>query len=270
MAKKENIWSGILRNGLIIFVLCCIVWFIGRGRSGSSHKAPSQAAKTTLRIATDYTPDNFIVQDSGTFGGRQVELAALLFPDTTITWSLAKSRAETLEDLRKGAIDLYAASIPLSSADSVGTVLVSHPLYTSAYALLCEEGADWLKDFTGHRAVSVYLSTEDEAAMIVAQNIKELAYPEITPVLLPDSPMKLALRVARKELKYAIVDRALAEAVDEKSPNTQVVHNLFFETNQVWLVSPSSPELLDTLNHRITRLQGSEEWKYITEQTQRH
>lgn len=268
--KRYSIWPGILRRGLLIFVLCLIVWLIGRSCSGDT-RHPRESGPASLRIATDYTPDNFSVQDSGAFGGRQAELAALLFPDTAITWSLAESRAQVLEDLASGAIDLYAASVPLSSADSLDRVLTSVPLYTSSYALFCSEEAEWLADFTGSERIPLYLSTEDEAARIIAENIRDLSYPMIEPIMLPDPPMKLALRVVRGDLKYVLIDRSLAHSIHAKSSTTRVVEDIAFETDQVWLVSEArGHQLLDTLNHRISRLRDTPEWHHVLDQTDRH
>ncbi len=251
---------------MFIFLFCSLLWLIGRHR-GSSESTTESAG---LRVATDYTPDNFVIGDSGAFGGRQVELATLLLPDTTLLWSLVKDRGEALQGLRDGTIDLYATSIPLSTGESSDSGRATLSLYSSAYVLFCADGTNWSRDFTGGKKVPIYLSQGDRAAQIVAQNICDLAYPEVCPTLLPDTPMRLATRVAHKELKYVVIDRTLAEAVHQASPSTQVVPDLFFETKQVWLVSSHNPHLLDTLNLRIARLQGTPEWQYIIDKTAKH
>lgn len=253
-------------NLTIAIIAAVVMWLIFRDhtpREGRTVEMP----RNGLTIVTEFSPNNFVIRDDGTFGGLQPELADLLLPDIEIHWLPVETRKEAITRILNGEADIYASSIPLSSEGAYPGTESTEPLYTTAFALIYPDGTDWMADFAGSdHTVVIYGSADDPSAERIIKNISDLSYPSLTFRALPESSMEVALRVVKKELPYALIEKNLAERITDKLGDSVAIStDLAFRTSQVWLLKEGRDSLLHRLNQRILEVKPTKQYKEIIE-----
>lgn len=264
MQKTSNrlIWI----NAGVILLVALATWFLfrpketrpGTMRAGEGH---------TLVFITEFAPNNFRIEEDGSFGGLQPELAALLFPDRKLHWLPAGTRREAVDALLSGKADVYASSVPLASGGGFEGTVATLPVYSTAFALIYPKGMDWMADFSradGH--VTIYGSEDDPAVSQIVRNMADLSYPSLSYAALPESGAEVALEVFRGRIKYALIEKKLAEEIAVTTGDSiEISTDLTFSSNQVWLVKAGRDSLLTTLNERIAEAKKIETYHKVIE-----
>ena len=247
----------------LLLLAALLLWLIFGQKGG--RKADGERTEEGIVLVTELTPNNFFISEDGTFGGLQVELARLLLPDTVIRWLPADSRRSALRILISGEADVYASPVPLASEDRFPGTESTVPIYATSFALIYPKGTDWMADFSRSDGETViYGSGDDPAAAQIVSNISDLSYPTLRYRSLPVSSQEVALKVFGGEIKYALIEKGLAEKIAGATGDSIAVStDLAFSSNQVWLVKEGRDTLLTRLNHQIAAAKETNEYKDI-------
>ena len=245
--------KSLLINAAIILLVALLFWVFSKDKPASTSEETVKIPEGGLTIITELSPNNFVIKEDGTFGGLQPELASLFLPDTELHWLPTDSRASAVEALLDGEADIYASSVPLASGGEFEGTEATIPVYVTAFALIYPKGTDWISDFSDTKEqTTVYGSTDDPAVERIVHNISELSYPSLKYEALALPSHEVALKVFRGEIRYALVEKKLAEKIGESTGDSVLISNdLTFSSNQVWLVKAGKDSLLLHLNERI-------------------
>lgn len=260
----------LLFNAAFIFTVASVLWGISmvwrskRTESNGSSTAYVALGDSTrpIRILVDLSPEDFGIEETGKVGGFQVKLAKQLFKDMVIRWLPVTNQRTAFEYLRKGRADIYASSFPLSRKQDleVEGMSMSIPLFGNSWVLIGHYAAT--SPMAVNNSDSTYhiaLSEDDIGAQIILSNIIELSYPYLKADILEMSELDIALSVARKTHKYAVINRELASEMTRRYPKEiRIIQDISFNTQQVWLVRSDDSAILHLLNDKIIENLGRE------------
>ena len=238
-------------NAAIIILVALLLWLFTKDRPAT--KDPVKMPEEGLTIITELSPNNFVIKEDGTFGGLQPELANLFLSDTKLHWLPSDSRSSAVSALLNGEADIYASSVPLASGGEFEGTTATIPVYSTAFALIYPKGTDWISDFSDTEVETIiYGSSDDPSIERIVQNISDLSYPSLRYKALALPGQEVALKVFKGEIKYALVEKKLAEKIGETTGDSILIStDLTFSSNQVWLVKEGRDSLLNHLNERI-------------------
>lgn len=262
MLKDRPYRHRLLSNLFAILAGALIMWLFTTHRNAKKHE--TEQASTILQVAVDLSADGLRIDTTGVISGHQVELLELLLNGREYVLVPYSSRAEALDELSTGKVSLYATSFPYSASHEVENIVPTEWLYSSSFSLLySDQHTDWASEFTGDKPVDVYVSTEDQAAILALQNLAELTYTAINIVESEETPIQLGVRMARNEIDFLVCDSAIANSIAEVDSTICVAHDISFDTHQSWLVNEQEVALKQALDSAIISHRGTKEWQQI-------
>lgn len=261
-SSKHSSRKKIVLNGTAILLVALAMWLVTYKRqSQSSYKS----LDVPIKVAMDLSPNGLTVDSLGILTGEQKLLLEMLLPNDSIEIIPYTDRGKALNDIRSGAVHLYATSIPLSVANSLEGIDHTEWVFTSSVSLLYHtENKDWESRFVeGDLPCTVLVAEEDEIATIVVNNLFELAYPNIRLEKSSLSPIQLGILLSKGEIEYLVCDSAIAHSLADADTTLQIADNIGFEINQVWLIAENQEALKAKLDSAIIKTRGNKEWLNI-------
>lgn len=262
MALDQKTKRRIVANGFAVLAAALVMWLYT-----SKHKEKASIPSTNdsiIKIAIDLSPNGLQIDSLGNLSGKQKELLDLLLPDYEKEIKPFTSRVEALAALSSGEVQLYATSMPFSSANDLKDITATEWLYASHFSLLYhEKDAQWSSRFSGDSTSTVVVSKEDQAAITILENLSELAYPSLKVEMRDESPVQLGVELSKGNISYLMCDSDIAESIIKVDSTLQLSHDVGFDLHQVWLVNSKQDSLRVALDSAIIALRDKEEWLKI-------
>lgn len=247
-----------IANGFAILAAALLMWVFTTRRA---QRQTDQLTSMVVKVAVDLSPDGLRVDSLGEITGRAKKLLELVLPQREYEIVPFATRGEAIEKLKKGEVQLYATTMPLSMANKIEGTSPTEWLYTSSFNLLHKaSNTNWEADFTGEEPVTVWVSEEDQAAITILENLAELNYPSLSIERSELPTMQLATKLSKGEIDYLICDKNLADAIVAVDSTLQSSIGIGFELQQVWLVNAAADSLKVAIDSAIIAKRGSQEW----------
>ncbi|MDE6535284.1 MAG: transporter substrate-binding domain-containing protein [Muribaculaceae bacterium] len=235
---------------LLLYIVLLIVtlgaMFSLRRCQQFDHHEPA-APSDTLRIAIQYAPGSFYMQDD-TLGGVDYDavcrlgLPYRLYPIT--------NPAEGLAGLNEGRYDLVIADMPLT-ADSTSEYLFTEPVYVDRQVLV--QRADGAITSVIDLADKTVCVPENSPMVTRLENLSD----EIgAPIIIDERPVtseKLLIELAHghNNVNYAVVNESVAQLLATDYPNLDFSVPVSLNQFQPWILRKDASALRDTLNARL-------------------
>nr|WP_311520540.1 hypothetical protein [uncultured Porphyromonas sp.] len=250
-----------IANGFAILAAALLMWVFTTRRA---QRQSDQLTSAVVKVAVDLSPDGLRVDSLGEMTGRAKKLLELVLPQREYEIVPFATRGDAIEKLKKGEVQLYATTMPLSMANKIEGTTPTEWLYTSSFNLLHKaSNTNWEADFTGEEPVTVWVSEEDQAAITIVENLAELNYPSLSIERSELPTMQLATKLSKGEIDYLICDKNLADAIVAVDSTLQSSKGIGFELQQVWLMNAAADSLKVAIDSAIIAKRGSQEWLEI-------
>lgn len=248
-----------IANFFAILAAALLMW-VYTNRKSSRHEVP-EAKTDVVKVAVDLSADGFRIDSLGKVYGRQKELLQLLLSDRAYELVPYSSRSEALQDIAKGAIQIYATTMPKSMAQNIDGATATEWLYTSNFSLLYKgDTEDLEKRLTGDVPVNVIVSQEDPSAITILENLAELNYPALKIEVSDLSPTDLGVKLAKGQIAYLMCGSGVASAIVAADSTILTANDVSFQLQQVWLINSEQTELISEVDSAIIANRGSEQW----------
>ncbi|MDD7437558.1 MAG: hypothetical protein PUK66_01775 [Bacteroidales bacterium] len=259
MALNQKSNKRILANGFAILAVALAMWLFA---NRNNREDATSVDASILKIAVDLSPNGLQVDSLGNLSGKQKELLDLLLPRQQKELVPFTNRTEALSALTAGEVQLYATSMPYSSASNLdNSIIATEWLYASHFSLLFNErNADWVNQFSGDSISTVVVSKEDQVAVTILKNLSELTYPSLRIEVRDEPPLQLGVELSKGQITYLMCDSDIAESIVRIDSTLMLSHDVGFDLHQVWLVNSAQDSLRLALDSTIIALRGSKEW----------
>lgn len=256
MVYSQRSKKRLIANAFAILAVALVMWLY---TSKNNHR--ELPPTDTLKVAVDLSPNGIRVDTLGQLTGKAQELLSLLLPEREKEIVPFTNRTEALRALSTGEVQLYATSIPYSSASELDGIKATEWLYASRFSLIYHrENADWASRFSSDTVSTVVVSKEDQAAVTILENLSELTYPSLKIEVRDETPLQLGIELAKGQITYLMCDSDIAESIVAVDSTLQLSHDVGFDLHQVWLVHEREDSLLQALDSAIVTLRDSKEW----------
>lgn len=262
MVQNQRSKRRIIANGFAILAVALAMWLY-TNRNNKQEEVPI-VESTILKVAVDVSPNGLQVDSLGNLAGKQKVLLDLLLPDRQIELVPFTNRSDALDALAAGDVQLYATSMPSSSASKLENIVATEWLYASRFSLLySEKNSDWESKFSGDSLTTVVVSKEDQVAVTILENLAELTYPSLKVEVKDESSLQLGVKLSKGHITYLMCDSDIAESIVSVDSTLQLSHDVGFDLHQVWLINSSEDSLRLALDSAIIAQRGSKKWLKI-------
>jgi ABC-type amino acid transport substrate-binding protein len=206
-----------------------------------------------LNVVTESYFVDFVSDDS--IAGFQYELCKYIGKRSGLSVQIYSENNFDLciKGLKNKTYDLIARNIPITN-ENKKYLSFTVPVMIGNQVLVQRKPDE--KDSTQtfiHNQIDLADKTiyvpKNSAAILRLKNLsEEIAEPLHIQEVSDNSSESLIYMVCRKEIDYAVVDKALAKKIASQFPEIDYSMDIGFNQLQAWALRPSSPILLDSLN----------------------
>lgn len=259
---------------ILISALAVIVFLVGleltKEESSKIRDFDEIRESGVIRIVTDYNSVGYFVSGD-TIAGFNYELINLLGnsfslkPEITLESSLEKS----IKGIHLGKYDLLAQTLPITT-ESKKNLFFTEPILQNRQVLVqrkreYNEDVEPLRSHLDLAQKTLFVSLDSPAILRIENLSHEIGD---TIYIREDSlygPEQLIMKVAAKEIDYAVCDERIASLLAEFTPEIDYKTSIGFTHLEGWAVNESSTLLLDSLNLWIKKIKETKEYKKIYE-----
>lgn len=255
-------------GGLGCLILLYILYHKYRETHPSERDYPQIEQEGVLRIVTDYNPATYYVSDD-TIAGFNNDLLQLLQQKIPfkIDIQLESSFDKEVKGLQNNDYDIITRNIPVTS-EQKDKFKFTIPIIRNRQVLVQRNkksngGIAPIRSHLDMAKKTLYVPKGSPAIL----RIKNLAH-EIgdTIYYIEDGVYEseqLIMRVAAKEIDFAVCDEKIARKMAESNPEIDYETSIGFTHLEAWAVRENSPILLDSLNKWIEQIQRTPEFEKI-------
>ncbi|WP_108822761.1 transporter substrate-binding domain-containing protein [Dysgonomonas sp. Marseille-P4361] len=221
-----------------------------------------------IRIVTDYNSVGYFVSGD-TIAGFNYELINLLVNSFSLKAEIAleSNLEKSIKGIQTGRYDLLAQTLPITT-ESKKELRFTEPILQNRQVLVqrkkeYNEDIEPLRSHLDLAGKTLFVSLNSPAILRI-QNLSHEIGDSI--YIREDSlygPEQLIMKVAAKEIDYAVCDEKIASTVAEDIPEVDYKTSIGFTHLEGWAVNQNSTILLDSLNHWIKKLKQTKEYKNL-------
>lgn len=253
---------GIYIGLLVIVGVCMLSLKTCRGPMAPDPQRPSHG--DTIRAAVVYGPMSYYLYGD-TLGGMNFDLLRKFAASMKAPLDLQPviSTEKSLNDLAEGKIDIFA-SIP-SDNNPDSRFLSTQSLFLDRMVLVELPRKDRQKvesvlDLAGD-------TIHVEASSVAVTRLRNLSQEIGEPIHIAEhadlSGEYLVIKVAKGEIRYAVVNELIAKALQKHYPDLSINTPVSFTQFQVWLVGGKNLHLLQRLNSWIDSFRHTPEYQQM-------
>ncbi len=253
-------------NRLLLYLLILLafslllMYFISKqkvfiGEENQPRDYPEIKNSGTLNIVTVYQSGDYSMADEslqGTAYDFFKFIANRSGLDVNIL--LENNLEKSIQDLYTGKYDIIARNIPIT-AENKKQLSFSTPISQGKQVLVqrtqSNDSIPFIKNQIDLVNKIIYVPEHSPVILRLHNLSEEIAEPIHIKEEKEYTAEHLIYRVAYGEIDYAVVDEALARKNKTLFPEIDINTSITFSQWQAWAVRPSSPILLDSLNHWI-------------------
>lgn len=253
--KNKSIYAIIV----LCFLASIILYFFIRGNKPSIRDYEQIKESGTLHIVTDYNSVGYYVSGD-TIAGFNNDLIELLetYAPFKIEVSLETSLDKSIGGLKGDKYDVVARNIPVTS-ELRNSLIFTDPITQNRQVLIQrkKEFNNNLEPIRSHldlKEKTIYVPFNSPSILRIQNLSKEIGD---TIYYVEDSRYEaeqLVMKVAAKEIDYAVCDEKIAKKVAQSLPEIDYSTYIGFTHLEAWAVRDNSPVLLDSLNSWISKI----------------
>lgn len=249
---------------LLLYGLLLVV--VGAAMAALNHCSRSQVAAMrsplhhsggdTIDVAIEYSPATYYTY-ADTIGGYShdlLEQVSQLAQRPIKFWPIV-TLSTALEALQQGQCDIVVAQYPLT-ADARDDYAFTRPVHIDKQVLVGRAGPEMARsqlDLAGDTVWIVKGSPMRDRIASLSREIGDTIHVAVDEVY---GPEQLVLRVASGEIKYAVVNGAIAHEMAQRVPGLDVSLDISLSQFQSWIVKHDNLSLRDSLDSWISVLQA--------------
>lgn len=247
---------------LVVLVLGTGIFLLTRNKEVEPKDYPQIEKDGTIRFVTDYSSIGYYVSGD-TISGFNYELIQLLksYTQLNLDISLESSLNKSIEGLNKGKYDVLVRNIPITS-ELKDSLLFTIPVTQNKQVLVQrkEKYNDGIKPLRSHLDLAkktIYVSDDSPAILRINNLANEIGD---TIYYVEDSLYgneQLIMKVASKEIDYAVCDEKIAKKLAESIPEIDYKTQIGFTHLEAWAVRRDSPVLLDSLDRWLNLIKDT-------------
>lgn len=212
-----------------------------------------------LRIVTEYNQSGYFISGES-IEGFQYELSQAIaqVSGLEIQIGLEMSLDESFMKLQKQKYDVIARNIPVTT-EMREEYLFTDPLLLNKQ-ILVQRKANANQDHPPLRnqlelgGKTVYIPKGSPALLRLNNLAEEIGDTIFIVEEELYSTEQLLIMVARSEIDYAVCDLQISQNYQQQFPELDIQTDISFTQLQSWALRKSSPILLDSLNHWLTKI----------------
>lgn len=258
---------------IVILVACIalasgIYFFIKYRESHAQRDYPEIVADGVLNIVTDYNTVGYFVSGDSIIGFNH-DLIELLKTQTPLKIEvfLESSLDKSIEGLHKGKYDIVIRNMPVTSElrEKLG---FTNPVTQNKQVLIQRKkeynnGIEPIKSHLDLAKKTLYVPHNSPVML----RIKNLSHEIGDTIFIKQDEVyeaeQLAMRVAAKEIDYAVCDEKVAKRLSQSIPEIDYATFIGFTHLEAWAVRYNSPILLDSLNTWVQRIKVTKQYESI-------
>lgn len=220
----------------------------------------------TLDVAIEYSPISFYTIDD-TLGGFNYDLMRMIAErhGLKLKFHPVVTLSKSLQYIENDTYDILAADIPLT-AEFKERYAFLEPVLLDKQVLV------QLRDSSGNARVKNQLDLAGDTVWIVdgssiesriinlGHEIGDTIYVEHEKLY---GPEQLFLMTALGEIKQAVINERVAEAMAKDYPDVDISTDISFTQFQSWIVSNKRPEMRDSIDKWIKEIKLTPEYKEL-------
>jgi len=252
MLQQHHTRSGqlVLYLALLAMVVACMVALslCDRPRGFVSEAQSAHSGGDTLDIAIEYSPVTYYTYDD-TLGGYSYDLLRMIADSVgrPMKFHPIVTLQRALEGLDEGQYDVLVAQYPMT-AHNRERYAFTQPIYLDQQVLVQRRGRQAIAsqlDLAGDTVWVVKGSPMRERIASLGREIGDTIHVRVEEQY---GPEQLMMMVAAGEIRYAVVNRAIATAMARRLPDIDCHVAISLSQFQSWVVAKSNTALCDSLN----------------------
>lgn len=254
---------------ILVIIIGVIIYLFFTGKKKTEPRDYTQIEKeNVLRFVTDYNAIGYYVEGD-TVRGFNYDLINLLKSYTTLDFDiiLESNLNRSIQGLNQGQYDVLVRNIPITS-ELKDSLIFTVPVAYNKQVLIQrkQQYNDDVKPIRSQLDLAkktIYVP-EDSPAILRINNLSlEIGD---TIYFVEDNlygSEQLIMKVASKEIDYAVCDEKVAKKMAEMLPEIDYKTFIGFTNLEAWAVRKDSPVLLDSLNGWLNAAMATEKYKSI-------
>ncbi|MDU1889257.1 MAG: transporter substrate-binding domain-containing protein [Dysgonomonas sp.] len=249
---------------VVVLALSWILLTIDK-RPDQTRDYPQIEASAVLNIVTDYNSVGYFVSGD-TLAGFNHDLIQLLQLQVPfkIEVQLEAGLNKSIEGLKAGKYDILARNIPITS-EMRDSLSFTDPVAQNRQVLVQRKKTynDEIEPLRSHLNLAkktLYVPANSPAIL----RIRNLSHEIGDTIFIKEDSIygseQLIMKVAAKEIDYAVCDEKIASRVAQSLPEIDHSTLIGFTHLEAWAVNSQSPILLDSLNVWIRRIKDTPEY----------
>ena len=209
----------------------------------------------TLDIAIEFSPMTYYTYDD-TLGGYNYDLLRMISDSTgcPMKFHPIVTLEKALSGLEEGRYDVVVAQFPMTAGDTA-RFSFTHPIYLDQQVLVQRRSSHSIHSQLELAGDTVWVVKGSPMVQRIASLSREIGDTIYTHVDELYGPEQLMMMVASGEVRFAVVNRAIAHAMISRLPNLDCSIAISLSQFQSWMVAKGRQGLCDSLNTWHEQLQ---------------
>lgn len=209
----------------------------------------------TLDIAIEYSPITYYSYDD-TLGGFDYDLLRLVsqVSKRPMKFHPIVTLAKGLDGLNDSTYDVLVAQFPMTAA-ARQSYLFTNPIYIDKQVLVQHVSTGLRRQFQLARDTVwvVKGSPMKERIEGLSREMGDTIHVMADPT---HGAEQLMMRVAAREIKFAVVNQSIARAMAKRLPELDVSVDISLSQFQAWVLRKDNRDLCDSINNWLDRIKG--------------